>query len=175
MSRRDIWTADLVRKLKALLKNGLSAREVATKLGHGITRNAVLGKALRLRQAGEKIASGDSKPVPRKTAEAVMARRNHRLHFGLSASAPTVPIPPVEIKLTDYDAVDPSTPGLLRIMDLRDHHCRWPLNNALGGEYYFCGKNAKRPAPYCEAHMGVAYTKLRGAAEETNEKGRAAR
>ena len=43
------------------------------------------------------------------------------------------------------------------MLDLKPHHCRWPLNNALGGEYYFCGDQRQSGKPYCEAHTALAY------------------
>ena len=42
------WTEAKVKKLAKLWGKGISAREIAEKLGEGITRNAVIGKANRL-------------------------------------------------------------------------------------------------------------------------------
>jgi hypothetical protein len=45
------WTAENVETLQRLLAKGCSAREVATALGGGVTRNAVIGKANRMKAA----------------------------------------------------------------------------------------------------------------------------
>ena len=42
------WTEAKVKKLAKLWGKGISARDIAEKLGEGITRNAVIGKANRL-------------------------------------------------------------------------------------------------------------------------------
>jgi len=42
------WTESKVKKLTKLWEKNISAREIAEKLGDGISRNAVIGKANRL-------------------------------------------------------------------------------------------------------------------------------
>lgn len=42
------WTADRVETLRKLWREGMSARQIARSLGHGVTRNAVIGKVHRL-------------------------------------------------------------------------------------------------------------------------------
>ncbi|MAI02499.1 MAG: global cell cycle regulator GcrA-like protein [Rickettsiales bacterium TMED254] len=44
---KNYWTKKKVDKLTSLWEQGVSAREIATKLGH-VSRNAVIGKANRL-------------------------------------------------------------------------------------------------------------------------------
>jgi GcrA cell cycle regulator len=43
------WTDDRINKLQKLWGKGLTASQIAEKLGDGITRNAVIGKAHRLK------------------------------------------------------------------------------------------------------------------------------
>ena len=42
------WTDERVNLLKSLWKQGYTARKIAEKLGGGVTRNAVIGKAHRM-------------------------------------------------------------------------------------------------------------------------------
>lgn len=42
------WTEERIEKLSKLWDEGLSASQIAKKLGEGVTRNAVIGKAHRL-------------------------------------------------------------------------------------------------------------------------------
>lgn len=163
-ARDNLWPEARIKKLLALLAQGKSSAEIAKALGNGITRSAVLGKIHRLKQAGKLGAPYKAaKPEKSKDDPAVakvkrVLARQHRLSYGFGAAAvPSLSTPPREITATEYDAIDPSTPGLLRMMDLRAHHCRWPLNNALGGEYYFCGDKRQGLRPYCEKHVAVAY------------------
>jgi GcrA cell cycle regulator len=163
-ARDNFWPEARVKRMLALMAQGKSSAQIAKALGKGITRNAVLGKIHRLKLAGELDAPyKPSKPeTPKDDPEVVKVRRvlarQHRPSYGFGAAAlPTVPVPPREIRATEYDAIDPKTPGLLRMMELRRHHCRWPLNNALGGEYYFCGDQKVAGRPYCEKHAAIAY------------------
>lgn len=163
----DFWTKARVARLVAMTAQGFSSTQVARKLGGGITRNAVLGKLYRLRKQGLPPKAGEPKPEPKpepkaaKPKAAKLPRKQHKQSFGFGAAAtPNPATPPTPVPLTDYDGIDPRTPGLLRIMDLKAHHCRWPLNNALGGEYYFCGDKRQGMKPYCEKHNAKAYTKV---------------
>ena len=56
------WTEKRIETLKKLWLEGLSASQIAAKLGEGVTRNAVIGKAHRLGLA--------SRPSPVKTESA---------------------------------------------------------------------------------------------------------
>jgi GcrA cell cycle regulator len=49
MTAPDTWNDERVGLLKKLWSDGLSSRQIASELGNGITRNAVLGKAHRLK------------------------------------------------------------------------------------------------------------------------------
>jgi hypothetical protein len=48
------WTPERVEQLRALHYEGLSASKIAGRLGHGCTRNMVIGKLDRLRGRGDK-------------------------------------------------------------------------------------------------------------------------
>ena len=64
-----VWTESLIADLTALWDQGLSASEIAARLG-GISRNAVIGKAHRL--------GLPSRPSPIKRARAVAERKPGR-------------------------------------------------------------------------------------------------
>jgi hypothetical protein len=68
-----------------------------------------------------------------------------------------VAIAPRAATLAPYDTIDPRTPGLLRLEDLQPHNCRWPLNSAMQGEYFFCGGLRDGARPYCPTHVARAY------------------
>lgn len=42
------WTLERIARLKDLWQDGMSSRDIAQKMGEGLTRNAVIGKANRL-------------------------------------------------------------------------------------------------------------------------------
>jgi len=59
------WTMERVDLLTRLWAEGLSARQIAMKLGGGVTRNAVIGKAHRLNlQRGVVTPEPRPEPVP---------------------------------------------------------------------------------------------------------------
>ena len=43
------WTDDRVEQLKRMWSEGLTASQIAARIGNGVTRNAVIGKVHRLR------------------------------------------------------------------------------------------------------------------------------
>jgi GcrA cell cycle regulator len=157
------WDRNTIAKLRRYWREGLSAAQIAQALGKGLTRNAVLGQVKRMRDRGADMnlrVAAHPPPealVPVAPVAAEDTRRAHHLTHDigkLHRTPITGPVMPVE---TTYDHVAPTHPDLLRIMDLQPHHCRWPLNNALGGEFYFCGARTSGAKPYCETHCAVAY------------------
>src|SRR3972149_3775965 len=59
------WTDERVELLKKLWAEGLSASQIAARLG-GVTRNAVIGKVHRLGLSGRATSSRSSSPRPRR-------------------------------------------------------------------------------------------------------------
>jgi GcrA cell cycle regulator len=159
-----IWDAKAIALLIRLHREKCSAAQIAKALRNKVTRNAVLGKVHRLRGSGHLEPATTNAADPARTVSVAkpksrqIAQQQHKPSMGFGAAAvPSVPIPPRPLSVTEYDTIDPKTPGLLRMMELRRHHCRWPLNNALGGEYSFCGDQKAAGRPYCERHAAIAY------------------
>ena len=138
------WTSRALATLARMAQAGSNSTQIAAALGSGLTRNAVLGKIHRLRGKGTSLPTSAAtpalKPKPKPKPK-------------LFAPALT----PRPATLTPYDTIDPKTPGLLRMLDLQPHNCRWPLNSALQGEYYFCGAQVAPDRPYCPTHVALAY------------------
>ena len=156
------WTEDRVEILTKLWAEGLSASQIAKKLG-GVTRNAVIGKVHRLGLSGrakpsrpKKVASVKSS-TPRKRAATAKRRSIKTLSRPAAPVAPPAP-PPLEAK--------PMANGeYATIMTIRDHMCKWPIGDPMDDDFRFCGRKNKKDEPYCEAHCNVAYqpSRRRGA------------
>jgi GcrA cell cycle regulator len=134
------WTDERVALLTRLWNGGLSGSQIAAELG-GLTRNAVIGKANRLGLPERKPAKArPRKPAPRPAY--------HR---------PTSPrrFPALRPQLPDAQ----STLGSIALLDLRDHHCRWPVGDPRRSGFAFCGERADLAAkrPYCPHHARIAY------------------
>jgi GcrA cell cycle regulator len=152
------WTDDRVELLTKLWGEGLSASQIATALGGGVTRNAVIGKVHRLG------LSGRAKPG---AAGAVRAAKPR-------AVAPTPPqleggrTPPrdpeqlmrptlVSNERWSPDQVEIPESQRVSIMELRDTTCRWPIGDPSKPDFAFCGGRAVTGLPYCGHHCRIAY------------------
>ena len=70
------WTDEIVEQLKQHWIDGKSASQIASLLGNGVTRNAVIGKVHRLGLAGRaKSPSSAASRPPRRMAPAARASR----------------------------------------------------------------------------------------------------
>lgn len=145
-----IWTEERIDQLKALYSDPhieWSFSEIAAKLGGGLSRNAVIGKAHRLgldrRRTGAK---------PRPEVRTLRARPQ-----GIGAAVQKINMAkdaPPQINLEPFvmqcAEVEPLGIGL---MDLTDKTCRWPVGEQ--PPFLFCGHPAQ--APYCPAHSRIAF------------------
>ena len=144
------WTPERLAQLRTLIDEGLSANEIAKRLG-GTTRNAVIGKRHRLR-----IATGRPTPV------APTKPRAPRKPRTTTVTLPTVATPTPSIPLS---IVTVAAPTGLQIWQLENHHCRWPIGDPVREPHAFhmCGLTRADPSlpversPYCEAHAAGAY------------------
>ena len=125
------WTDDRVEKLRELWDKGLSASQIAKELADGVTRNAVIGKALRMGLA--------SRPSPVKSdpakREALAKKKTEKK---------------VTTKIT-------SSSGKVTILDLTESMCKWPIGHPGEENFHFCGKPSQPAFPYCSNHCVEAY------------------
>jgi GcrA cell cycle regulator len=131
-----LWTDDKVEQLRALLESGkLSAAQVAHLLGDGFTRNAVIGKARRMRiEMTPKVKAPRRHPfkprgsvLPIAVAEAAVVR----------VEAPTAA--PARCSFHELDDL-PEAP----------RKCRWP--EGASAPYLFCGGRTVEGLSYCGYH-----------------------
>jgi len=128
------WSDDRVDLLRKLWGEGKTAAEIAKELGEGVTRNAVIGKAHRL-----KLSSRVS-PIQQ---NAKKIKANTRV----AAAPPRRPTKKVPIYLGKQ----------VQMEDLRDRMCRWPNGDPQGDDFSFCGCRTVEGTPYCADHAAIAY------------------
>lgn len=147
------WTEERVQLLCDLwFAPGQTRSTVAAALGPGFTASAVVGKAHRLGlvKRGKMVAK---EPVAKRAA----APPSIRLAFNATPQRLPLPKKP-EVAEPTFEA----TPALecegVTIMELRDHHCRWPIGDPQQFESFrYCGQQTNTPkGPYCGAHMKIA-------------------
>lgn len=129
------WTDALTETLRQLWGAGVSASLIARELGHGITRNAVLGKAMREGLGAHKLARM-GKPGPKRQ------RKRRKVIIRIVNVATILPEEP------------PKAPEMrmLSLVRLRDHHCRFPVGDPQHRDFYFCGADAAEGKVYCSFH-----------------------
>jgi len=151
------WTDERVELLKKLWAEGLSASQIAGRLG-GVTRNAVIGKVHRLGLSGRATSSRSSSPRPRRTH----VPRQHRTTSLLFGTRGNVALKP------QFEAEEEPLPATLEelviplaerasILTLKEPMCRWPIGDPGEADFHFCGRKKHGSLPYCEHHARMAY------------------
>jgi len=136
------WTEEKETKLKELWGQGHTASQIAKILGD-TTRNAVIGKAHRLKLAArttakqsknqkkQVISSSESKE------ERYISRRNRFKSLLLDKN------------------FEPENPKKLE--ELGDKNCRWPIGHPDQEDFYFCGRSPIEGFSYCKLHVLYAF------------------
>ena len=127
------WTEERVEVLKTLWNEGLSASQIAGRLG-GVTRNAVIGKVHRLGLSGR---AAPAKP------KAVQPKPD------------PIPAPPPRAAVR----MDPATWGETRatVTTIGANECKWPIGDPASADFHFCGQGAAGGKPYCAYHSSLAF------------------
>ncbi len=162
------WTEQQIEALKKMWGHGYSASDIAKALGEGMTRNAVIGKAHRLKlSAGpgttvtrqEKTVSVGGSVIPTMTK---VAKKRAMLR----------PLPPVQQPdILVKTSLPPREPTIRPIETLKkaegiavtkagEHHCRWPIGDPRSPDFRFCGCKTVEGLPYCADHARIAYQSL---------------
>lgn len=151
------WTDERVELLKKLWAEGLSASQIAGRLG-GVTRNAVIGKVHRLGLSGRATSSRSSVPRPRRN-HAPRQNRTPSLTFGTRGNAALKPTFEAEYEPTPAPIEELVIPLHERasILTLKESMCRWPIGDPAEEDFHFCGRKKVGPLPYCEHHARLAY------------------
>ncbi len=141
------WTDERVETLKKLWAEGLSAAQIANKIG-GVTRNAVIGKVHRLG------LSGRATPAKPQRGCAPAATQKDK---DVPAKAPreevksVIPEPDfiAPLVLDSGDAATVSTIG--------NNMCKWPIGDPAREDFHFCGQPTLPGKSYCAYHARMAF------------------
>jgi len=132
------WTDERVDLLKKLWGEGRTAAEIAKELGE-VTRNAVIGKAHRLK------LSNRTSPIQKSPKKSIPAK------------------PPAETKAKiaqkqkELIAVSTGRKGGISLVELRERMCKWPIGDPKESGFHFCGGEGIPGLPYCSDHAKIAY------------------
>ena len=137
------WTEKMVEDLRQMWIEGLTANEIAKKLG--VSKNSIVGKVHRLCLT--------ARPSPIKKKEEIETEKE---------AAPVQELLPVrEIKPAKSAAASVTSDATDKVLvvDLDSHTCRWPLGDPRDDDFSFCGKKVRSGQTYCDEHAMMAYVK----------------
>ena len=58
---------------------------------------------------------------------------------------------------TEGDDVVVPVPLKLKLTQLTERTCKWPVGDPMHDDFHFCGHEAEEGRPYCEYHSGLAF------------------
>ena len=137
------WTQDKEQKLKELWEKGHTASQIAEILGD-TTRNAVIGKAHRLKLAA-RAPSKKSQSSKKEYASTGVQIKDERYISRKSK---------FKSLLLDKN-FEPENPKTLEELD--NNNCRWPIGHPDEKKFYFCGRKPIEGFAYCKLHVLYAF------------------
>ncbi|MAQ71463.1 MAG: gcrA cell cycle regulator family protein [Alphaproteobacteria bacterium] len=169
------WTDDRVNLLKELWGEGKTAKEIAQLLGGGLTRNAVIGKAHRMKLSGRVSPIQQNKTVAQEKKEA-SARKSGKLKDIRTPIVPAAkkPVPAAKVATPKKDTETggktfvtrrrPTPPEAneaqgagVELAEIKEKMCRWPIGDPKEDDFHFCGGRVTSSLPYCDVHAQIAY------------------
>lgn len=137
------WDSERVALLTSLWADGLSASQIAKRLGN-VTRNSVIGKVHRL---GLPKRASTMRTTPRR-----VERTERRVAVRAAYANPRV----ADEQITAITPLRFADGSRATVLTLREGMCKFPIGDPSVVEFSFCG----RPAcvgPYCAGHARIAY------------------
>lgn len=172
------WTAERIELLKQLWLNGVTSTEIAGQLD--ISRNAVLGKIKRLglnryitQPEHPSPVPSNSKPVSSKSGKTVSAGAKRKNPAKPASEKPEKSLPIRFSRPRNQPKPARETPPArkvsraptalqaryLRIWDLQEGCCKWPLGEAMEKAEFFCGAPSETGTSWCSYHCAIAFPK----------------
>lgn len=144
------WPENAVSTLKQLWSDGSTATQIAEQIGHGLTRNSVLGKVHRLKLDKRKTSGTMTKAITTKARASRSGKGQPKVNAIVARVEAKQSLPmvvPFDIE-DNPDATDVT--HLVGLLALGRRSCRWPVTGE-GAATLFCGEHADH-GPYCPAH-----------------------
>lgn len=147
------WTDERIALLTKLHAEGRSASQIASELGGGVTRNAVIGKAHRLKLPAPSLEGATSaglpsspKRTPERPRRAAGPTELAMPIYNPSKVSPIVPAP-------SASQPEPTGAGPAHAA-LQACDCRWPLGDPASDTFRFCAKPCVRAQDMPRARNG---------------------
>ena len=137
------WFQEKEEKLRELWKKGHSASQIASMLGD-TTRNAVIGKAHRLNLEARMISKKKQVTAGKQKNSSLKEYKTQKL--GRKARFKALLLD------KNFEGENP-----LKLEELTDKTCRWPIGHPHEENFYFCGRQSMEKLPYCKLHVLYAF------------------
>ena len=137
------WTPERENKLKELWNKGHTASQIAELLGE-TTRNAVIGKAHRLNLEARMISKKKRVAAGKEKNNSLKENKTQKL--GRKARFKALLLD------KNFEGENP-----LKLEELTDKTCRWPIGHPHEEKFYFCGRQSMEKLPYCKLHVLYAF------------------
>ena len=163
------WNDERVETLKKLWSEGLSASQIAGRIG-GVTRNAVIGKVHRLGLSGRAPTSrtATARPRPRISAPRRTAQKPRFAAVGNVAIRSTFSLE-AEPYVSTYEEIEIPMAERKSLLDLTEASCRWPINDPQHADFHFCNRSKVAGLPYCEHHARRAFQPAQPRRKDRND------
>ena len=157
------WNDERVELLKKLWSEGLSASQIAARLG-SVTRNAVIGKVHRLGLSGRATTSRMKSHRPRARAanpqqQLAQPKRLAKPRFQAPGNPALRGLYPLDAEpfVPTVEELDIPLKERRTIATLNECNCRWPIGDPQMADFHFCNRNKVPGLPYCEFHARRAF------------------
>ena len=137
------WTEEREQRLRKLWEKGYTASQIAEMLGGGTTRNAVIGKAHRLKLAARAASKQSKSPKKQDAASSLNKQEGYISRKSRFKSL---------LLDKNFEVENPK-----KLEELSDKNCRWPIGHPDEKNFYFCGRNPIKGFSYCKLHVLYAF------------------
>ena len=150
---KEGWTAARVARMVKMREAGHGAGEIATALGGGVTRNAVIGKLSRMGLSRREVPA-----QPRTVAQPRASAPNAKPRPAPARSRPVVVAssvagsPPPAVRAV---ASPPAASLNLSLLELGPGQCKWPTGGGGIEPITFCANRLSGHHAYCASHAAV--------------------
>lgn len=145
------WTEENSAALEKLWAEGLSASQIAGRLG-GVTRNAVIGKVHRLGLSGR----ATTNRTPRQKAARPAQRHVWKNQARAEKRAVFAKLPPMPVLPPPKDRPTPA--NLFTIVELEDNQCRFFYLDPAKTPRGYCGTKTVSGTSYCAECAALMFT-----------------
>jgi GcrA cell cycle regulator len=161
------WTPERIGKLEELWAEGHSTAEIGRRLG--VSKNAVVGKAHRMKLPGRQSPIESKRKAKPATAKAPAAAKPAAKPAATPKATPkkaaAKAAPKEEAKPEPVTAKTKPQPKKSQ-QKRSGPACQWPIGDPRLPGFHFCTEQATSGKPYCEHHCNIAYNRPSSSSSE---------